>query len=66
MIKIFAIAIIFVIIQNVTCKKSTFCPKVQPMEGFKWQPVRINDFKITKNYYMEKLVFRKLASLYSK
>jgi hypothetical protein len=33
------LALLLVAIQNVICRKSTFCPKVQPMEGFKWEPV---------------------------
>lgn len=30
---------IVAVIQNVTCFKSTYCPNVEPMEGFKWEPV---------------------------
>jgi hypothetical protein len=39
MIKFFLIAFFIATIHNVTCWL-TFCPKVEPMEGFKWEPVR--------------------------
>jgi len=41
MIRVFLIALCLASIHNVNCRKSTYCPKVEPMEGFVWQPVKI-------------------------
>ncbi len=36
---LFVVLLIIAITENVQCRKSTFCPKVEPMEGFEWEPV---------------------------
>ena len=38
--KVFILAIYLLIIKNLQCRTSTYCPKVEPMSGFQWQPVR--------------------------
>ena len=69
MVKLFFLAIYLLTIKNSQCRKSTYCPKVEPMSGFQWQPVifRKDSIILSKkflNYIF--LVFGKLVSLYIK
>jgi len=39
------------IIQNVNSRKSTYCPKVEPMQGFKWEPVKYFFLNLKKIFF---------------
>jgi len=64
--KFLVLTISLLILENVQCFYSTYCPKVDPMPGFKWEPVFIKK-KFFLNFFSHKfLVFRELAPLHRK